>query len=108
GSGSYSFLLAVSDNDAVDNNGLVEVRMKIWDASKGESTGVLYDTQPSAADSAVPTTPLGVNPPPSPAPPGGAGNSGGNKDPHSPLIVDFLIEQTKGDISHRLNPLFEI
>src|SRR5205823_14007637 len=49
------FLLAVADGDALDNNGLVEVRMKI-----SNNSGVLYDSQPGAADSAVPTTPLVV------------------------------------------------
>jgi hypothetical protein len=91
GGGNYGFLLAAADGDAINNNGLIEVRMKIWDASKGEAKGVIYDTQPGAADSAVPTTPLGqaTGSPPSPAPPGGGGN--GEAKPPMPLLIDSLF-----------------
>src|SRR5579859_5712384 len=54
GKGSYSFILTGMDGS---RSGVTDkVRIKIWDTASGT---VIYDTQPGAADTADPTTPLG-------------------------------------------------
>jgi PKD repeat protein len=53
GAGSYAFLLAVGDGAG---GGADTFRLKVWDVATGT---VVYDTQPGAADTAAPTTPLG-------------------------------------------------
>ena len=54
GAGSYGFMLTVIDGRANGGGGMDKLRLKIWDGN-----GVIYDTQPGAADTAVPTTTLG-------------------------------------------------
>ena len=61
--------------------------MKIWDASKGETKGVIYDTQPGAPDWAVLTTPLGVGLPGVFPPPGGGAESRTNKGRQTSLML---------------------
>jgi hypothetical protein len=57
--GSFGYFVAVTDPDAPSSNGIVDIRVKIWDASKGEATGVVYDTQAGALYTAFPSTALG-------------------------------------------------
>src|SRR5207253_8892156 len=56
GTGSFGFLVAATDPDASPGSGVMDLRVKIWDVSKGEATGVVYDTQTGAAYNASPTT----------------------------------------------------
>jgi hypothetical protein len=105
GSGNYGFLLAVGDGNAVTSNGLVDVRMKIWDNSKGEKIGVIYDNQPGAADSAAPTTPLlipqggggGAAPPPGPG--GAAGNPRIGLSPVTPTAEPMVQLTDPADLN---------
>jgi hypothetical protein len=55
GGGRFGFVVTVLDGQSNGGGNVDRLRMKIWD----ETTGALvYDTQPGAADGAVPTTPL--------------------------------------------------
>jgi hypothetical protein len=100
GSGSYGFLLVVGDSDAAKSNGLVDVRMKIWDAGKGESTGVIYDTQPGVKDSAAPTTPLIIPPAgggDAAAPPRWGGSVGGQSLAVAPFGSTAVLSKRGAD-----------
>jgi hypothetical protein len=57
GSGNYGFLVTALDNDANSGGGVDTIRIEIWD--KNNNNAVIYDTQPGAANTAPPTTPLG-------------------------------------------------
>jgi hypothetical protein len=54
GAGNYGFLVTAQDNGGSTPD---LFRMKIWD--KNNNNAVVYDTQPGAATTAAPTTPLG-------------------------------------------------
>jgi parallel beta-helix repeat protein len=54
GAGNYGFLVTAQDNGGTTPDLL---RLKIWD--KNNNNAVVYDTQPGAATTAAPTTPLG-------------------------------------------------
>jgi len=95
GAGNYGFLVTGLDGKQPGAGGVDKFRMKIWD--KNNNNAVVYDTQQGAAITAPPTTPLGGgditvhsngN---SPAPPGGSGNGGTNKEPLTPLLLDGLF-----------------
>jgi hypothetical protein len=57
GAGNYGFLVTALDNDANSGGGVDTIRIEIWD--KNNNNAVIYDTQPGAANTAPPTTPLG-------------------------------------------------
>ena len=43
GSGDYAFLLTATDGDVSGGGGVDKFRIKIWNKSSGEATGVIYD-----------------------------------------------------------------
>lgn len=53
GAGSYQFLVSAIDGKITGGNDAI--RVKIWDAASGS---VVYDTQPGAANTSAPTTPV--------------------------------------------------
>lgn len=55
GAGNYGFLVTALDNGGGSTPD--DLRIKIWD--KSNNNAVIYDTQPGAANTAAPTTPLG-------------------------------------------------
>jgi hypothetical protein len=52
GSGSYRFTLTAIDGDLASGDGQDKIRLRIW----SDSTGLIYDNQFNAPDSADPTT----------------------------------------------------
>jgi hypothetical protein len=55
GSGSYRFMLTTIDGGQAGGGGQDRVRLRIW----SDSTGLIYDNQLNAPDSADPATVLG-------------------------------------------------
>lgn len=57
GSGSYGFMLTVTDGQVSGGGGTDRFRIKIWDKNNGDA--VVYDNQMGATDDAQPATSLG-------------------------------------------------